>query len=336
MFAVILRFFAIAFALLPAMAAAEPVTLKLAFFSSDRSVLYLAGVRPFVDAVNREAKDLVHIEVHFSSALGPVNVEPQLLLDGAADIAFMIPGYTPDIFFDDAVVELPGLFRSAQEATLVYSRLAAQNVFRSYEPFMVLGAFASEPQSLHSRKPIGSLYDIKGQKVRANNTTEATALAALGAAPNLLAINRTADAIAQGTIDAAMVPPAVLFEFGIGRVTTHHYMLRASSALMLLAMNRKSFERLPPRAQEVIRKYGGEWSAAQFIAGIEAMNAKNLQQIKTDSRRSLVFPSTQDSEVARVAFANVRKDWASRSAANAALLARLETEVAKIRSERSN
>lgn len=157
----------------------------------------------------------------------------------------MIPGYTPKVFYDDTVVELPGVFRNARDATLVYTRLAAQHAFTSYEPFVVLRTLASEPQSIHSRKPIAVVADLKGLNIRANNVAEASALEKLGAIPFLLAINKTSDALSNATLDCAMAPPAMLFEFGIGRVTTNHYMIRGSAALMLLAMNRKTFESLP-------------------------------------------------------------------------------------------
>ena len=41
--------------LLPAAAAADPIKLKMAYFSSDRTTTYLAAIEPFVDAVNAEA-----------------------------------------------------------------------------------------------------------------------------------------------------------------------------------------------------------------------------------------------------------------------------------------
>ena len=45
----LIRLFVAALVLLPAMAAAEPITLKLAYFSSDRSTTYVAAVKPFVE-----------------------------------------------------------------------------------------------------------------------------------------------------------------------------------------------------------------------------------------------------------------------------------------------
>ena len=328
----VLRSIAVALFLAPVMAptvaSAAPVTLKLAFFGSDRSALYQAGIKPFVNAVNAAASDHLRIVVYFSSELGSVLAEPKLLSDGEADIAFMIPGYTPDIFTDDAVVELPGLFRDAREATLVYTRLAIRHAFKSYDKFVVLGTFASEPQSVHSRAPIRTVADLKDLRIRANNATEAAALERLGAKPVLLPINKTTEAISRGTLDGAMAPPAMLFEFGIGRVTGNHYMLRGSAALMLLAMNRQSFDRLPAEAQKIIRQHSGAWTAERYIDTIEALNASVIDQINYDPQRNLVFPNTADRANAQRAYDKVAAEWAGANADRKKQLELLRAELA--------
>ncbi len=126
-------------------------------------MLYLGGVKPFVDAINAEAKGLLKIEVYFSGTLGKAPAQqPQLVRDGVADLAYIIPGYTADEFPDNAVIELPGLFRDQREASLVFTRLIAANVLRGYEDFVVVNAFTAEPHSVHTRRPITSLADLKG------------------------------------------------------------------------------------------------------------------------------------------------------------------------------
>src|SRR5580700_5057021 len=100
-------------ALVPAASAAEPIKLKFAYFSSDRTTTYLAAIKPFVDAVNAEAENRMEIEVGFSGVFGKnPALQLQMVLDNTADIAFVVPGYTPERFPDNVVVELPGLFRS--------------------------------------------------------------------------------------------------------------------------------------------------------------------------------------------------------------------------------
>ena len=114
--------------------AAEPVKLKLAFPSSDRSTSYLAAVRPFVDAVNTEARGLIEIETYFSGVLGKDPAEqPQLVLDGTADIAYVVTGLTRNRFADNAIIEMPGLFTSMRESVPVFTRLVAANALLQEE-----------------------------------------------------------------------------------------------------------------------------------------------------------------------------------------------------------
>jgi hypothetical protein len=167
MFRHFLRIATAVFVLLPAMASAEPIKLKLSFFSSNRSMSYIAAIKPFVDAVNAEAKGLVEIEVNFSGTLGKnIAQQPQLVLDGTADIAFVVPGYTSALFPDNGIVELPGLFRNMHEATLVYTELVARKALRGYENFFVIGAYITEPETIHGRVAINSIDDLKNKRIR--------------------------------------------------------------------------------------------------------------------------------------------------------------------------
>jgi TRAP-type C4-dicarboxylate transport system substrate-binding protein len=318
--------------MLPFAASAEPITLKLSFFTSDRTIAYLSAVKPFVDAINGEGEGLLRIEVYLSGTLGKVQQElPQLVLNGTADIAFVVPGQNPGRFIDDSVIELPGLFRNGREATLTYTRLVAANALAGYQDFFVIGAFATQPETIHSRKPIRSLADLKGQKIRVNNLTEATALAKLGALPLVLAFNETTRALSSGTIDGATVPAAQLTDVGIGRLTSNHYLLDTSVAPLALLMNRKVFDRLPDEAKNLIRKYSGEWAAARFIDAYSQADKTALDQARLDPRRNIVFPSPEDRNTARLAFESIVRGWEAESPIHRNLLQLAEAELAKLR-----
>jgi TRAP-type C4-dicarboxylate transport system substrate-binding protein len=246
------------FVLSPATLAAEPIKLKMAYFSSDRTTTYAAAIQPFVDAVNAEVGGVVEIDVSLSGALGKnPSQQLQLVLDGTADLAFVVPGYTPERFPDNEVVELPGLFKNIREATLVYTDLIAANALRGYDNLFVIGAFASEPETIHTRLPAASLHELAGMRIRVNNPMQATALAGLGMVPVEIPINQASGAISSGKVDGAIVGPAPLVEFGISRVLANHYLLSVSSAPLLVVMNREKYEGLPQRAKEIIRKFSG-------------------------------------------------------------------------------
>jgi TRAP-type C4-dicarboxylate transport system substrate-binding protein len=323
---------AVAGALLPGCAFSEPIKLKLSYFSSDRTMLYLAGVKPFVDAVNAEAKGLLEIEVYFSGALGKApGQQAQLVRDGVAELAYIIPGYTADQFPDNAVIELPGLFRDQREASLVFTRLIAANALRGYEDFVVITAFTAEPHSIHTRQPIASLADLKGLKIRANNPTEAATFEKLGMNGIVMPVNQISEAISRGTIDGAAVPPAMLSEFGVGRLASYHYMIHADAPSLALVMSRKTFASLPSRAQDIIRKYSGEWSVARSNQFFEDINAKSMEQLKADPNRKVIFPSQAELPRIQAAFKEIIDDWDAKSPRNHELLEIVKIEIEKLR-----
>jgi TRAP-type C4-dicarboxylate transport system substrate-binding protein len=320
----------VAASLCPVAAGAEPVRLKFSWFSSDRTLLYMTAVKPFAAAVNEAAKGLVEIEVHFSGKLGSIGQQAQLVQDGTVDIAFIVPGYTP-ARFDNGVVELPGMFRDGREATFVYTRLVAAGLLRGYEDFVVIGAFATPPETIHTRIAARSLADLKGARIRANNAVEAAALEKLGMVGVLMPVNQTADAIAGGNLEGAAIPASPLFEFGIGRFATHHYLLGLGVAPLAVVMNRKKFESLPEAAQQIIRRYAGEWTAARFTDGYEADNVEQVAKLRSDPRRKVAEPSEADLAQAQAVFQLVTDEWLARDPRNVAILARTRAEIARLR-----
>ncbi|MDA9410598.1 TRAP transporter substrate-binding protein [Bradyrhizobium sp. CCBAU 45384] len=315
--------------------AAEPVKLKLAFFSSDRSTSYLAAVKPFVDAVNAEARGQIEIETYFSGALGKDPAEqPQLVLDGRADIAYVVTGLTRNRFADNAILELPGLFASMRESVAVLTRLMAANALQGYDDYIVIGAYVSEPETFHSNIPITSLNDLKNKRIRVNNPGEAAALEKLGARPVLLPVNKISEAIGNGSIDGALVNPASVVDYGVKRVATYHYLLGISGAPLMVLMNRKTFNRLPKTAQSIILKYSGAWSAGRFVDTYEAVESSIMGELKSDPNRHVIMPSPSDLDAANAVFATIADDWASKSQRNAELLKTVKAELTKMRSTR--
>lgn len=328
-----LRLCALLLGLLPAAAAAEPIHLKLAFYESDHTAVYLYGIKPFVDSVNAEGQGLIAIDVYTDGALGAALAQqPRLVLDGEADIAFVIPGQTPYRFPDNELLELPGLFRGVRDGTLAYTHLIASHALRGYQDFFVIGAYTTGPNGIHSRKPIESLEALKGQKIRANNSTEAAALERLGVVPTVLPVPKVAAAVEKGALDGTASAPTAMFDYDIMPVTKNHYFLRSGVNPLVLVMSRKKFDSLPDAAKALIRKYSGDRAAATWIETYGANERRLLDRIKSDPQHKSISPSPSDAEAVRKLFQSQVEAWAAKSARNRELLKMTEAELAKIRS----
>lgn len=331
MFKVLIRCALLSFALLPCMAAAEPIELKFSFFTSDRSNIYQTTVKPFVDAVNNEGRGLIEIKMYFSGAITAVLAQqPQLVANGTADMAMIVPALSPDRFGDISVMELPGIYRDSREASLVFTRLVEADALEGYRDFFLIGAFVTGPQSVHSRKPIAAIQDLKGLTIRTSDQIDAAVLEQLGAIPVLLPINQTTDAISRDKIDGATFAPLVLFDFGIGRITNYHFMIQLGGIPIAVIMNRGKFDSLPPPAQAIIRKYSGQWLAERATAELQTMDMQILEQLKSDPRRKVIDLSAADLEKTQRIFASVVEDWSAMSPHNRALLTLVQSEIKKL------
>ena len=313
-------------------ATAQATKLKFAVFTPDKEQTFVTVMKPFAEAVNKDAAGTVEIELFPNGALGRAPPQQaQMVLDGVADIAWVIASYTPGRFQENEVFELPGLFRDLREATTVMTRLVQSGRIKGYDGFFPIGTFGTAPYSLHSRHPINSIADIKGKKIRSSGAIEGETLKALGAVPIGMPVTEIPEAIGRGTIDGTTSHPSPLFDFGIARVTNAHYFTQLGVVPLAILMNQKKFEALPKGAQDAIRKYSGEWTAARFNEGISAYNDSLVKQLQSDPKRKVVFPSQAEIESMQPAFRGVIDAWVAKSPRNKELLALVQGEIANVR-----
>lgn len=316
-------------------AQAQTTKLKFSIFSPDREVTYLNVFKPFAEAVNKETNGAVEIELFPNGALGRSPLQQaQMVLDGVADMAWIIASYTPGRFQENEVFELPGLFRDLKEATLVMTRLVNSGKIKGYEEFFPIAVFGTAPYSLHARTPLNSIADIKGKKIRVAGAMESETIKALGAVPIGLPVTEVPEAISRGTIDGTTSHPAPLVDFGISRVTSAHYFTRLGVVPLTVLMNRKKFDSLPKSAQDAIRKYSGDWTAARFNEHVGAYNDAVIKQLQEDPKRKVVFPTQADLDAMQPAFKSVIDAWTAKSPRNKELLALVEAEIANVRAGR--
>lgn len=316
-------------------AAAQATKVKFAVFTPDKEQTFVTVMKPFAEAVNKDAAGVVDIELFPNGALGRAPPQQaQMVLDGVADIAWVIASYTPGRFQENEVFELPGQFRDLKEATAVMTRLVQSGKIKGYEEFFVIGAFGTAPYSLHARTPISSIADIKGKKIRSSGAIEGETLKSFGAVPIGMPVTEIPEAVSRGTIDGTTSHPSPLFDFGIARVTNAHYFTQLGVVPLAILMNRKKFDALPKAGQDAIRKYSGEWTAARFSEGIGVYNDSLIKQLQADPKRKVVFPSQAELDAMAPAFKGVIDAWVAKSPRNKELLALMQAELANVRAGR--
>jgi TRAP-type transport system periplasmic protein len=331
----LLKLLAAALVLAPTLAFSEPIKLKFAVFSPDTERLYNTVKKPFAAAVNADSGDTIEVELYPNGALGRApQQQAQMVLDGVSDIGFIVPPFTPGRFPDSEVLELPGMFQNLAEGTQVYTSLVKSGALHDYGDFIPIAMWATPPFSLHSNFPISTVKDLKGKKTRGSGVIQIESLKALGAVPVGMPPTEVPEAMARRTIDATTSQPAVLFDFGLDRVTSHHYFIRLGAVPLAVVMNRKKFESLPKAGQDAILSHSLDWINKLYDDSMLEYDQSLTDRLKADPKRTVVFPDAADQEAARVAFEPVIQAWIAKRPQNAELYKAATGEIEKIRAKK--
>ncbi len=305
--------------------------LKWAVFTPDHEVTFRTVMKPYAEAVQRDTS-AVMFDFFPNGALGRnPGQQPQMVIDGVADIAWCIPSYTPGRFPDTEVLELPGMFTNLRESSAVAMHFAQNNVLRDYGDFYVIGLFGTAPYSIHTNFPVNSIADLKGKTIRASSATESATLRALGAVPIGMPVTEIPEAISRRTISGTTSHMSPFFDFGLDRVTNNHFFLPLGIVPVVILMNKKKFDALPESVRVAMQKNAGEAILKRWSDSITSFNEEMLNRLKSDPKHKVVFPSQVEIDESQKLLTPVRDAWVAASPRHKELKASLDSELAKVR-----
>jgi TRAP-type C4-dicarboxylate transport system substrate-binding protein len=125
-------------------------------------------------------------------------------------------------------------------------------------------------QMLFCRKPIASLADLKGLKVRTNGPSSADLVKALGGQPVSLAFGEVYTALERGTVDCGITGAGSGNGVKWPEVTTHLYTLPLSWSTSGYFVNLAWWNKLDPAIRAQFEKTFAAVQEAQWKLGVEA------------------------------------------------------------------
>ena len=193
-------------------ARAQEVTLKVHHFLPAGSYAQQMFIQPWCDKVAKESANRVKCQIYPSMQLG--GTPPQLidqLKDGTVDVIWTLPGYTPGRFPRVEVFELPFMMQSPEATSKALWDYVQQFAPDEFKGLRLLATHVHGDGVFHLvNKPIKTLADFKGLKLRAPTRQTNKLLAALGATPVAMPVPAVGEALAKGVIDGAVVPYEVV------------------------------------------------------------------------------------------------------------------------------
>jgi len=252
-------------------AQAQEVTLRLHHFLPAVSNVHRYFLQPWAQKVQQESGGRLRIQIFPAMQLG--GTPPQLYdqaRDGVADIIWTLPGNTPGRFPKVEVFELPFVSHKRAivncKAIQEFANKHLRDEFGEVHPICVWGHGEG---LIHSRRPVHTMADLQGLKLRFPSRLNGEALRALGAAPVGMPVPQVPEALSQGVIDGAVVPWEVVPSLKLQEMVRHHTEIPGSPTLyianFILAMNKAKYASLPDDLRKVLDANSGQ-VAAQMAA----------------------------------------------------------------------
>jgi len=250
--------------LLPQVQAQETVILKLHYFLPPTAYANTLFLQPWCDRIAAESHNRMKCQSFPSMQMG--GTPPQLIeqvRDGVADVVWTLPGYTAGRFPSMEAFELPFMMQNPEatsKALWEYAQTYSAQEFKDVKPlaFHVHGDGVFHMTS----KPIKTMADLHGLKLRAPTRMTNKYLAMLGATPVSMPVPQVGDALSKGVIDGAVVPYEVVPSVKIQELVKYHSETDPAepafyTSTFILAMNRAKYDSLPADLKKVIDNNSG-------------------------------------------------------------------------------
>ncbi len=259
--------------------------LKLAHFLPPVHTNHSKVMVPWAKEVGKLSNGELTIKVYPARQLGGTPPgQFKMVVGGVADIAFVVPPYTPGIFPRTSVLEMPVPPKDSQHATRILYALFDKYLAEDFKAVKVLAMWAVDEYVLVTKdKPVRSLEDMKGLKFRAASRTQNLVIKALGGVPVNMPITQVYTSMDTGVIDGLTAGPSVVFSFKIIDVGRYYTFGPSLSTIPLaLVMNKKVWNGLSPKHKKIIEETsqiglamkGAKAYDAKFKASIEAIKKK--------------------------------------------------------------
>jgi TRAP-type C4-dicarboxylate transport system substrate-binding protein len=182
------------------------------------------------------------------------------VVKGISDIAMSCFAYTRGRFPAMEALDLPMGYTSGTQATRVANAFYQALKPEELNDVKVLYLHAHGPGLLHTKKPVTSLEDLKGMKIRSTGLS-AKVVEALGAVPVAKPQNETYENLQKGVVEGTFGPIEVLKGWRQAEViksTTECDVVGYTTA-MFVVMNRDKWNALSDAQKAVFEKVDTEW-----------------------------------------------------------------------------
>jgi len=251
----------------------------------------------------------------------------RILKTGVIDVAEVYGGYVAGELPILEILEMPGIFpdsATAKKAILAWKPTEAK-ILDQKANAVLLGMAVYPDQAFFSKKPLRTLEDFKGLKVRVHSVALSSLVAGLGGQPLTVAFAEVYTALERGTLDAGITGTKP--GFGLRWYEVSKYLVGPISMRphVALSINKDVWRKLPADVQKIFKEEAERIVEAKAFVAIEEWNQEGIVKSVEKGMEHQPFTPEVRAAIKNTLQTKVVPEWVKR--AGGAEAARLFNEI---------
>ena len=247
--------------------AAAEITLKVSHYLPPSHGFQKDFLEPWIGWLEEKTHGEVAVEIHdATTAFGNIGRQADQVRAGVMDMAVGLNGMPRGRYPAASIIETPFLVRYAGSGSEALWNLYKEGMLGDdYKDFKVLALFTHAGGLIHTLdKPVRSLENLKGLRLRTPGPAVSAMLMDLGASPVGLPPSAIYENLQQGNIDGLVATWDLVDFTKSNELLNYHTDADSYTAGFFFVMNRKKYNSLPKNVRQAIDEISGDALVAKF------------------------------------------------------------------------
>jgi len=257
--------------------------------------------------------------------------------EGLVDLSYVTASYTPARHVMPLMPELPGAGDTALVNSVAYSRIHWKHFQQvgEYKGVKLLGVFTHGPGQMFTKRPIATINDLQGLKIRTGGGVAEAVAKALGTSAFVKPAPESFELLKSGVADGIFFPLESIVSFRLETVLEQATLFPGGmySSAFGFFMNEDKWNKLPKQDQDVIEKLSGEHIARLAGQSWDEADKKGMDGLRKSGVKIVNADAALVAEVQKRS-APIIEGWIKQASAKgvdaAKILAEFRAELKKV------
>jgi len=262
---------------------------------------------PMLEELKKKSKSRITSTMYAGGALGKGQEHFDIVAKGLSDMGYFTATWTPGRFPLTDVLSLAAWVDGKDIATDIGNAMYKRVLSQEFPGVKMVELNGCIQAFMWTKKPVRTLADVKGLKIRSPGGHQTHYIKSLGAEPIFMPLGDVYMAMETGTIDGIVTCPPLILSFKLHEVAKHAVVTTFGCVSEGVIMNQESWKKIPddlkPGVEEVCH------NPFHTTGGLTRDVYKVMMKEITDKKVELYNLPTKEAEQWYERFRDVTRKW---------------------------